>query len=80
MFQVLEHPYEKEYLQTLQTLVLEERENFLNLIYNLTNDLDEAELDELYKYAHQGFGGNGTDDDNEMQKVWIGVFIPFIIV
>merc|ERR1712184_166725 len=51
MFQILEHPYEKDFLQTLQDLVMVERLNLKNMIYNLTSNLTDDELDLLYNYA-----------------------------
>ena len=53
MFQILEHPYEKEFLQTLQDLVLVERLNLKNLIYNLTSNLTDEDLFLLQEYANR---------------------------
>lgn len=40
IFILIEHPVEREKLDTLQTLLHSERKNFLNLVYNLTSQLD----------------------------------------
>ena len=67
-FQILEHPYEKEFLQTLQTLVLAERLNFKNLIYNLTSNLTEEDLDMLYNYANREEQyGNESDEYGDLK-------------
>ena len=42
IFILIEHPVEKERLGTMQDLLLSERENFLNLIYSLTSQLEAS--------------------------------------
>ena len=53
IFILIEHPVERDKLETLQELLLTERSNFLGLVYNLTSQIDPSTitgdaLDELY--------------------------------
>lgn len=61
MFLVLEHPNEKERLLLFQKLVLNEREIFLNLVFNLTSTLSSEELDllnDLVNVRYDDLAGN----------------------
>ena len=70
MFQFFEHPYEKEFAQTLQTLVLAERINLKNMIYNLTSNLSEEDLDLLYECANMDQRYANSSDDYAARKVF----------
>ena len=67
----MEHPYEREFLQTLQQLVLDERVNLKTLIYNLTSNLTDDDLDLLYEYANRERIFANSSDDETALKVWI---------
>jgi len=54
VFQVIEHPFEHDKLSTLQDLVLAERENLLNLIFNLTSKMSDYELKVLRAFVNYG--------------------------
>ena len=69
MFQFLEHPFEREFLQTLQDLVLVERFNLKNLIYNLTSNLSDEDLDLLYDCANMDQRYANSTDDYAARKV-----------
>ena len=71
MFQILEHPYEKDFLQTLQDLVMVERLNLKNMIYNLTSNLTDDELDLLYNYADCAYD---SLDANLSEPFKVGIF------
>ena len=65
----MEHPYEKMYLQELQDLVLLERLNLKNMIYNLTSNLKDEDLDILYDYANMERRFANTTDEESVRKV-----------
>ena len=69
MFQVLEHPNEKEFLETLQELLFAHRRNFQNLIYNLTSNLTEEELDLLYNYANSEPVESIDDENRKVNQI-----------
>jgi len=54
IFQVLEYPTEEEKMETIQNLTIIERENFLNLVLNLTSELNDEELQSLRTYIIHG--------------------------
>jgi len=54
VFQVIEHPFERDKLSTLQDLVITERENLLNLIFNLTSKMTDHELKVLRAFVNYG--------------------------
>ena len=51
IFQLLEFPDEKNRMTTLQELTMLQRENFLKLVFNLTSDLNDDEIEAL-RYDH----------------------------
>ena len=55
MFLILEHPNEKEKMLTFQKLVLNEREIFLNLVFNLTSTLSSDELQLLNEIVNDNY-------------------------
>ena len=65
----MEHPYEKMYLQELQDLVLLERLNLKNMIYNLTSNLKDEDLDILYDYANMERRFANATDEESVRKV-----------
>lgn len=69
IFLALEHPYEKMYLQELQDLVLLERLNLKNMIYNLTSNLKDEDLDILYDYANMERRFANATDEESVRKV-----------
>ena len=70
IFLALEHPYEKMYLQELQDLVLLERLNLKNMIYNLTSNLKDEDLDILYDYANMERRFANATDEEGVRKVY----------
>jgi hypothetical protein len=63
IFQMLEFPVEEEKMTTLLDLVVTERENFINLIFNLTSKLTEDELGILETYIQHGPDFDSLDYD-----------------
>ncbi|TRY73133.1 hypothetical protein TCAL_08800 [Tigriopus californicus] len=53
IFILIEHPVEREKMDTLQTLLNSERKNFLNLVYNLTSQLDVSSSDNIDLYSEE---------------------------
>ena len=54
IFQVLEYPSEKSRMTTIRELTIVQRENFLKLIFNLTSELSDGEMDALRSYIFHG--------------------------
>ncbi len=54
IFQLLEFPVEQDKLTTLRELVIDQRENFINLVFNLTSQLNDEELEALETYINHG--------------------------
>ena len=50
----MEYPTEEEKMETIQNLTIIERENFLNLVLNLTSELNDEELQSLRTYIIHG--------------------------
>ena len=68
MFLVLEHPTEKERMLTFQKLVLNEREIFLNLVFNLTSTLSSLELELLNDLVNDRYSDlEGNSPSNNLK-------------
>ena len=62
------------YLQELQDLVLLERLNLKNMIYNLTSNLKDEDLDILYDYANMERRFANTTDEESVKLALASLF------
>ena len=60
---MLEFPDEKDRMTTLQELTIVQRENFLKLVFNLTSELNEEEIEALKTYIIHGPDFDAIDYD-----------------
>jgi len=68
VFQLIEHPFEKDKLSTLQDLVITERENLLNLIFNVTSQMTEYELIVLRAFVNYGSVSYSNGLDQHLER------------